>query len=71
MCTIDSYLTSVLLAALRTYDVGILASEVHVLDVALQRHFMKVLIAVRAALSSVPILLGRGRRCRRRHHGQA
>lgn len=40
---VERVLTSVLLAALRTDDVRVLVAEVHVLDVPLQAHLVKIL----------------------------
>ena len=68
---VQRVLTSVLFPALRADDVGVLAPEVHVLDVPLQRHLVKVLVAVGATLPGVPVFLGRGRRCGGRDHGHA
>ena len=52
----DSYLTSVLLAALRADDVRVLVAEVHVLDVPLQAHLVEILVGRNLKVVSVYIL---------------
>ena len=58
--TVQRILTSVLFAALRADDVGVLAAEVHVLDVTFEGHLVEVFVAIGAALSRVPVLFRRG-----------
>ena len=57
---VQRILTSVLFAALWAYYVGILASKVNILDVAFERHFVEVFVAVGATLSGVAVLFRRG-----------
>ena len=59
---IEGILTSVLLTTLRANDVGVLAAEMHVLDVPLQTHLVEVLIAMRTSLARIAVLLRRSRR---------
>ena len=52
----NSYLTSVLLAALRADDVRVLVAEVHVLDVPLQAHLVEILEGGRNLKILLPVL---------------
>ena len=44
---------------LRTYDIGVLISEVDIFDVPFQRHLMEVLMTIGALFPTVPLLLTR------------
>lgn len=48
---VERVLTSVLLAALRTDDICVLGAKVHVLDVTLQAHLVKIFVAVRTTFA--------------------
>jgi len=57
--TVETVLAGILFAALRTYDIGVLISEVDVFDVPFQRHLMEVLMTIGALFPTVPLLLTR------------
>ena len=42
---------------LRTYDIGVLVSEVDIFNVPFQRHLVEVLMTIGALFSTVPLLL--------------
>lgn len=74
---VQGVLTSVLLAALWADDISVLVPKVHVFDVPLQAHLVKVLVAVRTALPGSTLFVrptarvatfGRGRGRRRTRH---
>ena len=52
--------TQLFYSYLRTYDIGVLISEVDVFDVPFQRHLMEVLMTIGALFPTVPLLLTRG-----------
>lgn len=78
---VQGVLTSVLFTTLGANDISVLASEMNILDMPFEAHFVKILVAVRAAFASRRFLVtapsstsgrrwtvgifGRGRRRRR------
>lgn len=68
---IKRVLTSVLLAALRAYDISVLVPEVDVFNVPLEAHLVEIFVTITASLPRVAILFGRrgcgGRPVRRGH----
>ena len=56
---VETVLAGILFATLRTYDIGILVSEVGIFNVPFQRHLVEVLVAVGALFPTVPLLLPR------------
>ena len=56
---IQRVLTSVLLAALRAYDEGVLAAKMHVFDMPLEAHFVEVFVAMRTTFTGASLLITR------------
>ena len=57
---VERVLTRILLTTLRADHVGVLVAKVDILDVALQRHLVEILVAEAAGFPRVPIFaLGR------------
>ena len=56
---IQRVLTSVLLAALRAYDEGVLAAKMHVFDMPLKAHFVEVFVAMRTTFTGASLLITR------------
>lgn len=55
---VERILTSVLLAALRANDEGVLTPQVDVLDVAFQAHFVEIFVTIVASFTRISILFG-------------
>jgi hypothetical protein len=55
--TVETILTCILFATLRTDNISVLVLEMNILDVALQGHLVEIFLTVRALLPTVSLLL--------------
>lgn len=57
--TVETILTCILFATLRTDNVSVLVLEMDIFDMSLQGHLMEIFLTVRALLPTVSLLLSR------------